>query len=350
MSRAAVTLLSIALMAVVFAGCLEADPAPADTTEEPLPWTAPLTLPRVDAAKLLLNHKDFVTKFPVRRQDTDMHKQARDAIAKAFNESGLQVLRQAFTQSHGRENVCGILWGHERAEWVVVGAHYDTAGHLAPSGAPSESQGAYDDGSGTWLVIELAKAFAATKPYFTTLFCAFDGEESGLVGSKYLFESMKGGKFPFPVNETRGMLDLDMFGINWPVPATIWFDQNAPQIREHVDAKRKELKIPDSHFKFSRIRSGQSDFAHWYNSGVPTVFFISDFEEWWLPAPSPVPAQQVPTTYPFWHRFDTYENMERMAGGAEPLRQGFQTALDLSGAVIDLYSFRPGVKLEGVGK
>ena len=59
-------------------------------------------------------------------------------------------------------------------EFVVIGAHHDTA---------PEAPGAYDDGGGVGILIELARVLVreARRPR-TIVLVSFDGEESGVDG------------------------------------------------------------------------------------------------------------------------------------------------------------------------
>ncbi len=70
---------------------------------------------------------------------------------------------------------------------VMVGGHFDTlnadfAGDLFSLRAP----GANDDGSGTAVALEMAKVLGGQKWENTLVFCAFSGEEQGLLGSRAL--------------------------------------------------------------------------------------------------------------------------------------------------------------------
>ena len=92
-------------------------------------------------------------------------------------------------------NVVAILPGASNRR-LYVSAHYDTVarrtdGTGGDSGfdwtrADNDAPGANDDGSGTALVVELARAFAQSGIEFdaTIVFVAFAGEEEGLVGAK----------------------------------------------------------------------------------------------------------------------------------------------------------------------
>lgn len=350
----------------VFAGCLDNDATgdPPAETDGRTSWGVPET-PRVDAAGMLARHESFVTTYPYRANNHPVHQAARDFLAAEFESMELPAWRQKFTPNNGltQENVCAIKVGaFEPTRWVIVGGHYDTTttdnGVTNGQGLSSRSQGAYDDGSGTWITVELAREYAKIPSYYSVLFCAFDGEERGLQGSRAVFDAMHEipdrhsqlDPFPYANDGTRGMVDFDMFGLCWPVRAPIYFDQNDDVLLAKVDELRKGMEIPDDMFKATGITLGQSDYAHWYSyedDHIPTAFFISDFEELGVPMPveqGVTPA--VPGAYPFWHQEDTVDTMRSMAGSQELLEGGFQTALDLGTDTVALMALMPDVKFE----
>ncbi|HEY4612078.1 MAG TPA: M28 family peptidase [Bacteroidota bacterium] len=65
---------------------------------------------------------------------------------------------------------------------LVVGGHYDTRAS-DPMDAQSEAPGANDDGSGTALVLELARVMSKYEFDATVVFIAFAAEEQGLLGA-----------------------------------------------------------------------------------------------------------------------------------------------------------------------
>ena len=86
---------------------------------------------------------------------------------------------------------------------------------------------------------------------------------------------------------------------------------------------------------------------------IPTIFFISDFEE--LGAPSAgdegVPQAYTPMgAYPFWHLEDTVETMTAMAGGQANLEDGFQAAVDVATAVLYSMACQPALTFDAVPK
>jgi Zn-dependent M28 family amino/carboxypeptidase len=82
-------------------------------------------------------------------------------------------------------NVVAVLPGKSKPEEIVVfSAHYDHIG-IIRNKKDSILNGANDNASGTTALLMLAKYFAARNDNERTLlFCAFSGEELGLMGSK----------------------------------------------------------------------------------------------------------------------------------------------------------------------
>jgi hypothetical protein len=87
-------------------------------------------------------------------------------------------------------NVMAVLPGRT-ARRIYVSGHYDTVarqpeGRFDWSKPDNVAPGADDDGSGTALVMELARVFAGSGVDFdaTLVFVAFAGEEQGLIGAK----------------------------------------------------------------------------------------------------------------------------------------------------------------------
>jgi len=84
-------------------------------------------------------------------------------------------------------NVVGILEGKKKDECIVLGAHYD---HLGIKGNFIYN-GADDNASGTVGIMTIAKAFleSGQQPEYTLVFCAWTGEEKGLIGSAYFADN-----------------------------------------------------------------------------------------------------------------------------------------------------------------
>ena len=100
---------------------------------------------------------------------------AAEYVAVQFREAGLEEVRLQDFESQGiaGANVIGVLRS-AGPDVVIVGAHHDTA---------PEAPGAYDDGGGVGVLVELARAFAREPARTRTfVFASFDGEEAWSTG------------------------------------------------------------------------------------------------------------------------------------------------------------------------
>jgi len=106
-------------------------------------------------------------------------------------------------------NVVGMVPGSKRPkEAFVYTAHWDHLGKTADAkpGEDAIFNGAQDNSTGISALIELGRAFAATKPapQRSVYFVAVTAEESGLLGSEYFTAHP-----PIPVAQMAGGLNMD---------------------------------------------------------------------------------------------------------------------------------------------
>lgn len=345
-------LLAFLLTVPVLAGCISDDSGDAaDDGAAALGAIAESTPPVLDGVDLVAKIQTFSEAYPKRNANNENHNAARDYLAGEMEALGYEVLRQTFqssvsptstpsnlaTRDGTLQNVIGVKWGTDASSWVVIGGHYDVT-----DGAV---YGAYDDGSGTIMTLELARAFKDIETEKTIAFFMFDGEEQGLRGSSHFVETLSDGSFEEEFGyapDIFSMIDLDMFGINFPAEPPIYFDDNSDAVRNFVDESRQAIGIPDDKFKFTGITLGRSDYAPFEDAGIPIAFFISAFEEIYA---GPVALPQG-TSYPFWHQADTVEGMELMAGNRDLLEQGFTVAARLSSELLHWLSTTPDLELD----
>lgn len=136
---------------------------------------------------------------------------AADYVAGQFRSFGLEVETRDYREVGLRpdntgwgwykgRNVIGILSGQE-AGAIIITAHRDCV--------PEAPEGAYDNGSGTAAMLELARVMSETGPHrYTYAFVALDGEEYGLTGSRVLMNNR-----PAKLKDMRLMINLDMVGL-----------------------------------------------------------------------------------------------------------------------------------------
>ena len=111
-------------------------------------------------------------------------------------------------------NIVGLLPGRTKADEVLVfSAHYDHMGIINGNSKDSIMNGANDDASGTTALLALAEYFAMRGDNERTLlFCAFAGEEFGLVGSRDFIRHIKPEKIVANINIE--MIGIPQYGKN----------------------------------------------------------------------------------------------------------------------------------------
>lgn len=355
------------------AGCAESDSTDDQTTDGTTVYEPSAAPPMIDAASILADHAEFVVNHNDRAQNVPTHESARVWLMDYLASAGLEVYRHNFTAGGLEQaNIVGIHWGQVRDQWVVIGGHYDTTDQicaftgLTTCPLRNISQGAYDDGSGTMISMALAKAFDGTPTYYSIAFVAFDGEERGTQGAAAFVNDFVTGSgeddFPTPYGRIKVVvdIDLDMIGLNWPgVNAPVNTLTNSEFLWQATLNKTSEMGFPEGQvIRKDALTLGSSDYARFWevneeNGGpIPTIFFISGFEEFGFPAPAPADAH-TPTPvgyYPFWHLEDTVETMTAMAGGQANLQAGFQSAADLAAHLLWLSASHPGLDIDAVPK
>jgi Iap family predicted aminopeptidase len=103
-----------------------------------------------------------------------------------YNEVEVPDVANANVKATRGYNVVGMLPGKSRPKEIVIfSAHYDHVGISSRNKRDSIMNGANDNASGVTAVLMLADYFARQgNNERTILFCAFAGEELGLIGSK----------------------------------------------------------------------------------------------------------------------------------------------------------------------
>ena len=142
-------------------------------------------------------------------------------------------------------NVGAVLPGTDPArakEAIVLTGHYDSRATDVMD-ATSDAPGADDDGSGTAMMLELARVLAAERPAVSIYFVAVSGEEQGLYGSTHLAKRLKTEGV-----EVLAMLSVDIAGntegqngVKDNVTARLW-SEGVPAV-ETPEARRLRLAL-----------------------------------------------------------------------------------------------------------
>lgn len=173
------------------------------------------------------------------------------------------------------KNVVGVLEGEgpHADETIVIGAHYD---HLGFGGAGSAAPGVHeihngadDNGSGSTVLVEVARRLAARAKKLPrrTVFIAFTGEERGLIGSaRYVRNPL------FPLDSTIAMLNLDMVGRLKDDKLIVHGTGTASEFDPLVDRFGKQVA-----FQITKKPGGfgPSDHSSFYAAKVPVLFFFT---------------------------------------------------------------------------
>jgi aminopeptidase YwaD len=152
-----------------------------------------------------------------RHAGSEMIKVAADYIENQFKTLGLKSFRHNYIQkfpiipNYGR-NIIAYIEGSDpllKDEYIVLGAHYDHIGWKMLNGRQIIYNGADDNASGVAGIIEVARKLINNKNLLkrSVIFVAFDGEEIGLLGSKYFIENP-----PVSKNKIKLMYSVDMIG------------------------------------------------------------------------------------------------------------------------------------------
>lgn len=160
-------------------------------------------------------------------------------------------------------NIIAKLEGKDKSlPPVILSAHFDHVGFDADN---TIYPGAFDNASGTAFLLECARLLKASgQPERTILFIAFNGEEEGLIGSKYFV------KHPTINISGAECINFDMVGSSENIPLTILSSESGAKFTADL------LKITSPSVKTRILYEDDSDHASFCSSGIKAVTFIHD--------------------------------------------------------------------------
>ncbi|NPD45371.1 M28 family peptidase [Lentimicrobium sp. S6] len=205
-------------------------------------------------------------------------------IAGYFKEFGLETIGDSYlhpfntyfsTTNLVGHNVIALIEGSDsklKDEYIVLGAHYDHVSFYYNSkGEKIIYNGADDNASGTSGVIELGRALKENSHLLkrSVILIAFDGEESGLIGSTKVLKQ----EF-FPADDIKLMMSIDMIGryseSQQCVIGAMASVNGGNDILEEV-AKNHQIKIKNSGKKVSQ----RTDSGPFGDFGIPALYISS---------------------------------------------------------------------------
>ena len=187
-------------------------------------------------------------------------------------------LKQEVHQKLSMANVLGMIPGKNSQEYVIVGAHYDHLGIDTALNGDQIYNGADDNASGVSAVLQIAKAFIASgqQPERNVIFAFWDGEERGLLGSKYFVQSC-----PF-ILQVKGYLNFDMIGRNnrpeQPNHVVLFYTTNNPSFEKYSqeDIKKYNLQLEPVYRAWQKLLGGSDNDSFGRVGGIPIIWYHTD--------------------------------------------------------------------------
>ena len=186
-------------------------------------------------------------------------------------------LKQEVHQKLTMRNVLGMIPGKNTKEYVIVGAHFDHLGIDPVLDGDQIYNGADDNASGVSAVLQIARAFLASgqQPERNVIFAFWDGEEKGLLGSKYFVQTC-----PF-LSQIKGYLNFDMIGRNnkpqQPKQVFYFYTAAHPVFGDWLkeDIRKYGLQLePD--YRAWENPIGGSDNGSFAKVGIPIIWYHTD--------------------------------------------------------------------------
>jgi Zn-dependent M28 family amino/carboxypeptidase len=315
-----------------------------------------------------------LTEFGYRQIDSSANENARNWIASELESMGYEVERQSFTTEvcSNCQNIVVTINGTLEDDWRVVGAHHDAICYSPPpligfTYPTCTSSGAYDDGTGSGALLELARTFSEWNgtPLHTWKLAWWDYEEwqgsgspeGGGKGSLHFVEQ----QIPDNVNVTY--VNLDMFALNWPVPTPFasqaagcdeefwtlymftspvddwsYYENNGLEVTEEMQANAEWFQ---SHLK--EINSNLSHPEEWVRVIDDTKgnsdhfnFIMNNHTATWLRGQHQYILEEGDACEqtPKHAQTDSVTTINTMAGGRANVEAGLQTGLDIVATMV----------------
>ncbi|MEZ4457549.1 MAG: M28 family peptidase [Gemmatimonadales bacterium] len=158
---------------------------------------------------------------------------------------------------------------------------------IRPARPDSIFNGADDDGSGTVLLLEIAEKFASEKPARSILFISHQGEEGGLLGSRWFTDHPT-----LPLENVVAVHNMDMEGkgrtdyVKFGGPnsvQTLGSRRQSSEFGDIIDSVNATLKVPMAIDKSWDVfenplnRFCRSDQVNYVRKGIPVTYFSTGY-------------------------------------------------------------------------
>ena len=210
-------------------------------------------------------------------QPFDAYSYERRNAGFTVNPESVEKIKKVPHRIAPMRNILAKIEGRNPEEIVIVGAHYDHLGYDPMLHGDQIYNGADDNASGVQAVLQVARAFLATgvQPERTTIFAFWDGEEKGLLGSKYF-------ALTYPeIGKVKGYLNYDMIGRNNneanPKHVVYFYTEAYPMFGDWLknDIVTYGLEL-DPNYRPWDNPVGGSDNGTFAKLGIPIIWYHTD--------------------------------------------------------------------------
>lgn len=195
---------------------------------------------------------------------------------KASLSSDLQIIKNFEIKKS--PNVLAYVEGSDpelKNEFVIYTAHLDHEGIGRPIEGDSIFNGAYDNASGTAILLEIARAYTTlpVPPRRSILFIALTAEELGLLGSEYFVNHPT-----IPLDNMVASLNTDMFLMEKPFTEMVALGEEFSSLGTlaHRVALEKNVSIIPDPLPEENIFM-RSDHYNFVKIGIPSLFIINSY-------------------------------------------------------------------------
>ena len=221
-------------------------------------------------------------EFEGRKNGTKGYEKAQKYIIQQFKELGLKKFGNDYhkpfpSKISGKtvqsSNLVGYLEGTENpSKYIVIGAHYDHVG--IKNG--EVYNGADDNASGIGGILGMAKYFSQNPPKHSIIFMAFDAEEVGLQGSRYIAKNS-----PVSLKDIVFMVNMDMIAQNQEGEIYASGTYHNPFLKpliKKINQENPTISILLGHDE-PKTLFGPQDWTHssdhyaFHQAGIPYIYF-----------------------------------------------------------------------------
>jgi len=240
---------------------------------------------------ILINHLAYLSSAAMagREIGTPGNQLAREHIVHIFDSLQLDKAGDSYLQPFpfGHENqqgtnVVGVIKGsmYEK-NYLAITAHYD---HLGVRNG-NIYYGTDDNASGTAALLTMMAYFKQHPPKHSLIFVAFDGEERGLLGSKYFVSHC-----PIPLSNIQADVNMDMVSRNDSNEIFATGINHYPSLKKYVDSIQPFTPVfirygHDGAKAGSDDWTNQSDHFPFYQKNIPYLYFgVEDHPDYHRPS------------------------------------------------------------------